>query len=148
MLTEKSELINDILAKKLKMEKDIKANVEMQLVAHITDIFKELKEQQSPYAFTHKYTEALEKTVKDHTQSSLRKHYRSSLDEEELLWKSIIEAEKTNKSTVTIAIEANAVFSDVDSTYESLKECLFPSVSKILSIPGFDLSLTDLVEYI
>jgi hypothetical protein len=28
MLTEKSELINDILAKKLKMEKDIKAHVE------------------------------------------------------------------------------------------------------------------------
>ncbi len=28
MLTEKSELINDILAKKLKMEKDIKVHVE------------------------------------------------------------------------------------------------------------------------
>jgi hypothetical protein len=36
----------------------------------------------------------------------------------------------------------------VDPIYESLQECLFPSISKIMNIGGFNLQLTDLVEYI
>jgi hypothetical protein len=46
MLTEKSEIIDEILAKKLKMEKELKNKVLVQLVAHITDLFKEQKEHQ------------------------------------------------------------------------------------------------------
>ena len=46
MLTEKSETINDILAKKLKLEKDIGSKVKTQIIAHITEIFRELKEHQ------------------------------------------------------------------------------------------------------
>ena len=36
----------------------------------------------------------------------------------------------------------------MDQIYESLQECLFPSISKIMNIAGFNLQLTDLVEYI
>lgn len=46
MLTEKSEIIDEVLTKKLKMEKELKNKVMIQLVAHITDIFKEQKEHQ------------------------------------------------------------------------------------------------------
>jgi hypothetical protein len=46
MLTEKSEIIDEILAKKLKMEKELKKKVMIHLVSHITDLFKEQKEHQ------------------------------------------------------------------------------------------------------
>ena len=46
MLTEKSEIIDEVLTKKLKMEKELKNKVMIQLVAHINDIFKEQKEHQ------------------------------------------------------------------------------------------------------
>ncbi len=65
MLTEKSEIINDILAKKLKLEKEIGSKVKTQIICHITDIFKELKEHQQPYCYTQNFSEELEKTVKD-----------------------------------------------------------------------------------
>ena len=46
MLTEKSEIIDEVLTKKLKMEKELKNKVMIQLIAHINDIFKEQKEHQ------------------------------------------------------------------------------------------------------
>jgi hypothetical protein len=67
MLTEKSEIIDEVLTKKLKMEKELKNKVMIQLVAHITDIFKEQKEHQKPYAYSQNFSDLLEKTVQDHT---------------------------------------------------------------------------------
>jgi small-conductance mechanosensitive channel len=65
MLTEKSELLNDILAKRLKIEKETKAKINTQLISHVSDIFKELKEHQQPYCYTQGFNEELEKTVKN-----------------------------------------------------------------------------------
>ena len=67
MLTEKSEIIDEILAKKLKMEKELKKKVMIHLVSHITDLFKEQKEHQQPYAYSQNFSEVLEKEVQDHT---------------------------------------------------------------------------------
>ena len=44
MLTEKSDIINDILARRLQIEKDVYSSCETLLVAHVADIFKECNE--------------------------------------------------------------------------------------------------------
>ncbi len=117
MLTEKSELLNDILAKKLKIEKETKANINTQLISHVTDIFKELKEHQHPYCYTQSFNEELEKTVKNPDLIKERRYLREKGDEN--LWQIIIyeELQKGSKKLQTINIEAKSVFSDVDDLY-------------------------------
>lgn len=65
MLTEKSALIKEISRRKIDLENGIKAAIDMNLICHIADVFKECGEAQVPYGMSQNFSESLDKALKD-----------------------------------------------------------------------------------
>ena len=65
MLTDKSELINQIIKSKQEALKDVKNACNFSLIAHIADVYKECGEHQSPFCLNQNYSDSLDLSIKD-----------------------------------------------------------------------------------
>ena len=89
MLTDKSKEIQDLLKRRLEVEKEIKEAVNVQLLAHIADIWREVGEESLPYAVTQNYSNYLIEMINDSTLAMERRRFRAKNDDN--LWFTLFE---------------------------------------------------------
>ena len=76
MLTEKTEVINEIILRKFQLENTIGQSIKALKIAHIADLFKESGEIQMAYAVTQNQSAEIDRIIKDSSKKAERKVFR------------------------------------------------------------------------